>query len=110
LGIPYKWGGDGGKEGFDCSGLTQFAYKQAGISIPRTAEEQYKASDITNTAVPGSLIFFSNGKEISHVEMVAGNGKMIGADHTGTNVRYEDLPTVGSKWGSDTVVGIGVPK
>ena len=111
LGTPYVWGGETEKQGFDCSGLAQWAYKAAGITIPRTAEEQYHASTITNKATPGSLIFFGSGpNNVTHVEIVAGNGKMIGADHTGTNVRFENLPKIGSKWGEDTVLGIGQPK
>ena len=111
LGTPYVWGGEQEKQGFDCSGLAQFSYKEAGIAIPRTAEQQFHDSTITNKAVPGSLIFFGSGpNNVTHVEIVAGNGKMIGADHTGTNVRYESLPAVGSQWGEDKVLGIGVPK
>lgn len=111
LGTPYVWGGEQEHKGFDCSGLAQYAYKQAGITIPRTAQEQYHASTIDNKPVPGSLIFFGAGpNEVTHVEIVAANGKMIGADHAGTNVRYEALPKVGSKWGADTVLGIGTPR
>jgi cell wall-associated NlpC family hydrolase len=110
LGTPYRWGGEEEHKGFDCSGLAQWAYRAAGISIPRTAQEQFNASTKTNKATPGSLIFFgSSPQNITHVEIVAGDGRMIGADHTGTNVRYESLPAVGSKWGEDTVIGIGVP-
>ena len=43
LGVPYHWGGESPGVGFDCSGLTQWAWGRAGVSIPRTAQEQYDA-------------------------------------------------------------------
>ena len=111
LGTPYRWGGEEERKGFDCSGLTQWSYRAVGISIPRTAQEQFNASEKVNQAQPGDLVFFgSSPTNVTHVEIVAGNGRMIGADHTGTNVRYESLPAVGSKWGEDTVLAIGVPR
>lgn len=111
LGTPYKWGGETERQAFDCSGLTQWAYRAAGIAIPRTAQEQYNAShESTGTPQPGQLVFFgSSPTNVTHVEMVVGGGKMIGADHSGTNVRYENLPAVGSQWGEDKVLGIGTP-
>lgn len=111
LGTPYRWGGEEEHKGFDCSGLAQWAYRAAGISIPRTAQEQFDASARHNgQPKPGELIFFGTSpSNVTHVEIVAGNGQMIGADHTGTNVRYEPIPQVGSKWGADTVLAIGAP-
>jgi cell wall-associated NlpC family hydrolase len=110
LGTPYRWGGEEEHKGFDCSGLAQWAYRAAGISIPRTAQEQFDASTKTDKAQPGNLIFFGTSpSNVTHVEIVAGNGQMIGADHTGTSIRYEPLPQVGSRWGEDTVLAIGTP-
>lgn len=111
LGVPYKWGGETEKVAFDCSGLTQWAYRAAGIAIPRTAQEQYNSSQaVTGQPQPGQLVFFgSSPTNVTHVEMVVGGGKMIGADTTGTNVRYENLPAVGSQWGNDKVLGVGTP-
>jgi cell wall-associated NlpC family hydrolase len=112
LGTPYRWGGEEEKKGFDCSGLTQWAYRAAGISIPRTAQEQFNASvkHTQGQGKPGELVFFGSGPgDVSHVGMIVRPGVMIDAAHTGTSVRYEPVPAVGSKWGGDTVLAIGEP-
>jgi cell wall-associated NlpC family hydrolase len=56
VGHPYIWGGNG-PDGFDCSGLIWWAYRQIGFNVPRTAETQYLASDPVNTLEPGDLLF-----------------------------------------------------
>ncbi len=93
LGVPYLWGGSG-PGGFDCSGLTQAAYAQAGRSLPRTAQEQYDAGPPvpTGSAVaPGDLLFFGGGPgAVDHVGIYVGAGEMIDAPHTGSTVRIED--------------------
>ena len=85
LGVPYQWGGESAA-GFDCSGLTQFAYGRAGIAIPRVAAAQMAAG--TPVAVdhlrPGDLVFFERG--IGHVAMYVGDGLVIEAPHTGAVV------------------------
>lgn len=99
LGTPYVWGGGGANGpsngGFDCSGLTQFAYHQAyGITIPRVAEGQRLAAQSISAsqAAPGDLVFF--GAPAYHVGIVAGGGQMIHAPHTGTVVKYEAISDV----------------
>lgn len=91
-GTPYVWGGDSPEEGFDCSGLTQYAYSVIGLSIPRTASEQWNAMQhITlEEAKPGDLIFFENTyKEgISHVGIYCGNDQMY---HAGDVVGFADI-------------------
>ncbi len=84
-----------GKPGFDCSGLMQYAYAQAGIALPRTSEAQdtYAASIgplITNVAQlqPGDLVFFSfQPGNVDHVGMYLGNNLMIQAPETGSDVQ-----------------------
>jgi cell wall-associated NlpC family hydrolase len=97
IGIPYVWGGTnprgpqgGAGSGFDCSGLTQYVYKQLGISIPRLAADQGKAGKAVSYANlrPGDLLVENNG---DHVVMYAGNGKVIQAPHTGEKVQYAPL-------------------
>lgn len=110
LGVPYKWGGELARIEFDCSGLVQWAYGQAGIHLPRTAAEQYAATKRLSPgeAGAGDLVFFGNGHEVSHVGIVVRPGVMIDAPHTGANVRYESFPTqLGAAWGADTVIGYG---
>ena len=112
LGTPYRWGGEEERKGFDCSGLVQWAYRAAGIAIPRTAQEQFNASvkHTQGQGKPGELVFFGSGPgDVSHVGMIVRPGVMIDAAHTGTSVRYEPVPAVGSKWGADTVIAIGEP-
>ncbi|WP_199550367.1 bifunctional lytic transglycosylase/C40 family peptidase [Streptomyces sp. N35] len=92
LGTPYVWGGDGPSEGgFDCSGLTQAAYRAAGIRIPRVAQAQYDAGPRhprNAPLIPGDLLFFGNGpRNITHVGIYSGGGKMIDAPRPGAVVR-----------------------
>jgi len=84
LGQPYVWGGDGPAEGgFDCSGLVKAAYAAAGISLPRTADSQYRAGhhlEPGTTLNPGDLVFYGNpATKIHHVGLYIGNGRVIHA-------------------------------
>ena len=114
VGTPYIWGGETPGVGFDCSGLVQAAYKAAGITLPRVAQDQY---DITaklgpgDPLQPGDLIFFGGGPaDVTHVGIYIGNGQMVDAPHTGADVRVEATPTTpGAPWGNDTVVGVTNP-
>lgn len=98
LGTPYLWGGDGPTEGgFDCSGLTQAAYRAAGITIPRVAQDQYDAGPrLPKSAqlMPGDLLFFGAGPHhITHVAIYAGHGQAIDAPRPGTVVRQSPART-----------------
>jgi cell wall-associated NlpC family hydrolase len=103
IGVPYVWGGESPGQGFDCSGLIQWAWRQAGVDLPRTAAAQYGAvahvplSDLQ----PGDLLFWGFGG-ISHVGMYVGGGEMINAPDTGELVRIEAI------WNSG-LVGAGRP-
>ncbi len=89
-GKPYVWGATG-PNSYDCSGLTQAAWKAAGVSLPRTTWDQVKAGDrvATKDLKPGDLVFFYN--DISHVGMYIGDGKMIHAPKPGASVRVESI-------------------
>lgn len=92
LGTPYVWGGDGPSEGgFDCSGLTQAAYRAAGITIPRLAQAQYDAGPhirAGTSLAPGDLLFYGTSpNSITHVAIYTGNGQAIDAPHSGAVVR-----------------------
>jgi len=97
LGVPYVWGGETPGQGFDCSGLAQWSYAQAGLSIPRTSEEQWAAMQQVSQAqaVPGDLVFFDTPGDSqappNHVGIYIGNGLMIDAPYTGTVVRYDSI-------------------
>jgi peptidoglycan DL-endopeptidase CwlO len=75
LGVPYQWGGTTPGAGLDCSGLTQWAYREAGLDIPRLAQEQ----DVGAAVDPGSLRPGDLAVWDGHVAMVVGNGMMIEA-------------------------------
>ena len=91
LGTPYRWGGTG-PGGFDCSGLTQAAYRSAGISIPRVAQSQFDAGPTVESGdvQPGDLLFYgASARSVEHVGIYVGAGEMIDAPHTGAVVREE---------------------
>ncbi len=94
LGKPYVWGGTG-PDGFDCSGLVMMAYQSAGISIPRTSEDQWADLPHVSSPQPGDLVFFpgSDGTWAApgHVALVIGGGQMIQAYATGTPVEISPL-------------------
>jgi peptidoglycan DL-endopeptidase CwlO len=100
LGKPYQWGATGPNT-FDCSGLTQFVWKAAGVSIPRVAADQdaWTIPVPLSELLPGDLVFFGK-TDIHHVGIYIGDGLMINAPHTGTVVQ------VSSIWWSD-LAGFG---
>lgn len=89
LGKPYVWGATG-PSSFDCSGLTQAAWKSAGVSLPRTTWDQVDAGKTVpaDEALPGDLVFFYS--DISHVGIYIGGGNIIHAPKPGDNV--ETIP------------------
>src|SRR5690606_9319117 len=90
LGRPYVWGANG-PSGFDCSGLTQWAYQQAGVSLPRTSPGQrYAGRQIPlSQARPGDLVIYRS--DAGHGGMYAGNGQVIHAPYPGAPVRYDPV-------------------
>ncbi|MFI1184260.1 NlpC/P60 family protein [Streptomyces sp. NPDC020799] len=127
IGIPYSWGGGsasgpstgsccspngssgGSITGFDCSGLTLYAYAKAGISLPRTAAEQYAATEPVKRQEmrPGDLVFYgSSPGSIHHVGIYVGGGHMIEAPRPGTQVRYAPIDSMSDLYG----VGRPVPQ
>lgn len=90
LGKPYVWGATG-PESYDCSGLTQAAWKAAGIDLPRTTWDQVNAGSRVSASDlrPGDLVFFYD--DISHVGLYIGDGNMIHAPHTGTVVKIAPI-------------------
>ncbi|SCG04674.1 Cell wall-associated hydrolase, NlpC family [Streptomyces sp. MnatMP-M17] len=90
IGKPYVWGASG-PSSYDCSGLTQAAWREAGVELPRTTWEQVKVGTrvATGDLLPGDLVFFYD--DISHVGIYIGDGMMIHAPKPGANVREESI-------------------
>lgn len=101
VGKPYQWGA-AGPDSYDCSGLTMWAWAQAGVALPHNSGMQYSATKRVARAdwQPGDLLFF--GSPIHHVGMYIGNGQMVEAPYSGSQVR------VNSAYRSD-YVGAGRP-
>ena len=111
-GTPYAWGGggsrgpgpgqdpDAGIVGFDCSGLTQYAYAQVGIKIPRNSRAQYASLPkvASNVLQPGDLVFWatdtSNPGTIHHVAIYLGGSQILEAPQSGDIVKISDM-----RWG-----------
>ncbi len=98
VGRPYVWG-SAGPSSFDCSGLVQWSYRQAGILMPRVAAEQFLTGDHVPLAdaQPGDLLFWTYDPAdpgyVDHVAIYLGNDMMVVAPHTGTDVQVDPVPT-----------------
>ncbi|MEU8265671.1 NlpC/P60 family protein [Sphaerisporangium sp. NPDC049002] len=98
LGRPYVWGAEG-PDTFDCSGLVQWAYAQAGVTMPRVTHQQWVTGPQVPLAQaqPGDLLFWRNDPTnpgyISHVAIYWGDGKMLHAPHTGDVVKIAPVYT-----------------
>ncbi|MFN3603823.1 MAG: C40 family peptidase [Leptonema sp. (in: bacteria)] len=91
LGTPYKAGGNT-PTGFDCSGFTQYVYKQIGYTLPRTTTDQYFTLEKIKIPKKGDLVFFSLYKnQVSHVGIYIGNLKFIHSPRTGKSIEIADL-------------------
>jgi cell wall-associated NlpC family hydrolase len=93
IGVPYHFGG-ADLHGFDCSGLAVYAYEQAGVEIPRTADEQQRAArPVSMDALsPGDLVFFQiHSRHVNHVGIYSGAGRFIHAPRSGLTVSYGSL-------------------
>jgi cell wall-associated NlpC family hydrolase len=120
VGTPYAWGGgsltgpsqgfypDTGVVGFDCSGLSRFAYAQAGIVLPRVASDQYLATTHVSGSnlQRGDLVFYASDTSqpwtIHHVAIYLGNGQILEAPESGLTIRVTSM-----RWGE--FIGGGRP-
>jgi cell wall-associated NlpC family hydrolase len=95
VGVPYRYGGNTPKGGFDCSGLIGYVYQNtANKKLPRTTEEigQIGISLGNNTPAPGDLVFFNTqGSRYSHVGIYVGKGRFVHAPSKGGTVRLEKI-------------------
>jgi cell wall-associated NlpC family hydrolase len=105
LGTQYVWGSADPNVGFDCSGLTMWAWAQAGVSLPHSSAAQRSAvpSVPLNQIQPGDLIFYYS--PTSHVALYIGNGQIVHARHPGPS----GVVQVSSLYGYSTPIGAGRP-
>lgn len=98
FGVPYVWGAETPGVGFDCSGLIQWAYAQAGVSLPRTTQQQILAGIpvALEDVRPGDLVFSRSVRDgriidLGHVAIYVGAGSVIVAPRSGTVVRLQSV-------------------
>ena len=91
VGNPYVWGGTSPNVGLDCSGLTQYCHRVAGISIPRTSGPQGSGGAYVSSPQPGDIVCYSG-----HVGIYIGGGQMINAPQPGDVVRIQAV--YGNPW------------
>jgi cell wall-associated NlpC family hydrolase len=128
LGTPYAWGGGdaygptegfaqgSGTVGFDCSGLTLYAYAQVGITLPRTSGEQWSVPGVRVNFLaelqPGDLVFFatdtSDPATIHHVAISLGGDAMLEAPHTGDVVRITSRISENAYWAPQFIGGLRI--
>jgi NlpC/P60 family len=93
IGRPYEWGAEGPRS-FDCSGLTQYVFQRFGVDLPRRAINQSEVGDPARRLRRGDLVFFasdSRKREVTHVGIYEGGGRMIDASKRYGRVRRDDL-------------------
>lgn len=93
VGARYRYGGTDPAEGFDCSGLVFYAYSQAGVRVPRTSQEQFRAARkiALGSATAGDVMFFQDQAKLSHVAIYLGDGLFVHAPATGQRVSVASL-------------------
>jgi cell wall-associated NlpC family hydrolase len=94
VGKRYRFGGESPSTGFDCSGLVQFSFRQAGLAVPRSTEQQLRYAKAVNRSSlrRGDLVFFDQeGRKHSHVGIYLGDGRFVHAPSSGKQVRIDRL-------------------
>lgn len=99
-GVPYVFGGSS-RSGFDCSGLTQYVYRNSGISLPRTASDQFRVGSSVDRSKlqSGDLVFFTTyAPGASHVGIYIGGGRFVSASNDGVSVSSLNSGYFGSRY------------
>lgn len=92
VGVPYRYGGST-PNGFDCSGLVQYSYTQAGVHVPRTTRQLWSSASTVsrNDLRAGDLLFFNVEGKMSHVGMYLGERRFVHAPQSGRTVSVASL-------------------
>ena len=97
IGVPYQWGGNDPREGFDCSGLVTHVYRQAiGMRLPRTSRQiSERGRHVNRTRLaPADLVFYNTSRQhFSHVGIYVGDDRFVHAPSSGSLVRVESMET-----------------
>ena len=109
MGTPYQWGGSG-ENGFDCSGLIQFAFGQHGIILPRISRDQARSGiavpKATDALAPGDVLTFAvDGNGVSHVGLYVGDGMFIHSSSQGVRLSSLEAADGDSRWWQARWVG-----
>lgn len=88
VGVRYRYGGASPTSGFDCSGLVHYSFSQAGVSVPRTSREMFRAATkiALAEAEPGDVVFFQDQAKLSHVGIYLGERRFVHAPSSGKTV------------------------
>ena len=108
IGVRYRLGGNTPRNGFDCSGLVQWSYKQQGITVPRVTTDQARVGRRVSSRErlqPADILVFKNrqGPRGLHTGLYAGGGRFIHSPRTGARVRTESLEV--SHW-KNSLIGV----
>lgn len=97
LGLSYQMGGVTPRQGFDCSGFTNWVYSMVGVNLPRTSREQFTRGIAINKAdlQPGDLVFFRNGRSIGHVGVYVNNNCFIHSPNKNSEIKISNLSSPG---------------
>ena len=106
IGVRYRYGGMTPNSGFDCSGLVYYSYSQAGVSVPRTSRDQFRAAHkiALAEAKPGDIVFFQDQEKLSHVGIYVGGHRFVHAPSSGKAVAVADID---SPYYQERLVAVG---
>jgi len=106
IGVRYRFGGTTPTTGFDCSGLVHYSFTQAGLSVPRTSHDQFRASRkiALDQAEPGDIVFFQDQEKLSNVGIYLGDRRFVHAPSSGKAVA---ISRIDSPYYQEHLVAVG---